>query len=117
MADRFRDLVRRYGAHPETTAYPDNVMTDDRERYVSFTLDDETAETLDTAAACMDMSRTAYCKWVMRHAGLSVCVGLDPTTMQRLIKASGGDTETFVRDLILSAIKDVPDEESPTESL
>ncbi|MBO5969164.1 MAG: hypothetical protein J6S14_11785 [Clostridia bacterium] len=68
-------------------------------------LDAETERILTAASSYLGMTRLAYCRYLMRHAGLSVCVGLAPSTMQKLREISGGDVESFVRDLIDKAVE------------
>lgn len=113
-SEHLRQLIRERGEKPDAAVCPIDEAGDDPVP-MTVCLDDETERILNAAAAYTGMSRQAYCRWLMRHAGLSVCVGLDPQTMRRLRKASHGDTETFVRDLIVSAMKDIPDDENNAE--
>ena len=103
-SEHLRQLIRERGEHPDRAVFPNECTTDDM-RPMTVKLDDETYRIMVAAAAQMGMSHTAYCRWLMRHAGLSVCVGLDPVTMQKLREISGGDVESFVRDLIDKAVE------------
>ena len=94
-----RLLIHRNGRHPERNVCP-NDMTVDGTETIPVKLDAETAAILDAAAEQKCMSRTAYCAYLMRHAGLTVTVALDVETMERLRQKSGGDVESYIRDLI-----------------
>lgn len=115
-SEYLRRLIRAAGRHPEWDVCP-NDMTLDGTDVFPVKLDDETADILDSAAAQMCMSRTAYCAYLMRHAGLTVTVALDAEQMERLRQMSHGDTETFVRDLILRRINTPETEENAAEGL
>ena len=94
-----RLLIHRNGRHPERNVCP-NDMTVDGTETIPIKLDPETAAILDAAAEQMCMSRTAYCAYLMRHAGLTVTVSLDAETMARLRQKSGGDVESYILELI-----------------
>ena len=94
-----RLLIHRNGRHPERNVCP-NDMTVDGTETIPVKLDAETAAILDAAAEQMCMSRTAYCAYLMRHAGLTVTVALDAETMERLRQKSGGDVESYIQELI-----------------
>ena len=94
-----RLLIHRNGRHPERNVCP-NDMTLDGTETIPVKLDAETAAILDAAAEQMCMSRTAYCAYLMRHAGLTVTVALDAETMERLRQKSGGDVESYIQELI-----------------
>lgn len=115
-SEHLRQLIRERGEKPDEAVCPIDESGDDPVP-MTVRLDAETERILTSASSYLGMTRLAYCRWLMRHAGLSVCIGLDPQTMNKLRKISGGNVESFVRDLIASATKDVPDEESPTTSL
>ena len=94
-----RLLIHRNGRHPERDVCP-NDMTLDGMDTIPVKLDMETAAILDAAAEQMCMSRTAYCAYLMRHAGLTVTVALNAEQMERLRQISDGDPERYVRSLI-----------------
>ena len=94
-----RLLIHRNGRHPERNVCP-NDMTVDGTETIPVKLDAETAAILDAAAEQMCMSRTAYCAYLMRHAGLTVTVALDVETMEHLRQKSGGDVESYIQELI-----------------
>ena len=94
-----RLLIHRNGRHPERNVCP-NDMTVDGTETIPVKLDPETAAILDAAAEQMCMSRTAYCAYLMRHAGLTVTVALDAETMEHLRQKSGGDAESYIQELI-----------------
>lgn len=115
-SEYLRQLIRRAGRHPEKTVCPNDMTLDGTETF-PLRLDAETADILDCAAAQMCMSRTAYCMHLMRHADLTVTVALDAAQMARLRQVSDGDTETFVRDLILRQINTPEAEENAADGL
>lgn len=94
-----RLLIHRNGRHPERNVCP-NDMTVDGTETIPVKLDPETAAILDAAAEQMCMSRTAYCAYLMRHAGLTVTIALDVETMEHLRQKSGGDVESYIQELI-----------------
>lgn len=94
-----RLLIHRNGRRPERDVCP-NDMTLDGMDTIPVKLDMETAAILDAAAEQMCMSRTAYCAYLMRHAGLTVTVALDADSMERLRQISQGEPERYVRSLI-----------------
>ena len=94
-----RLLIHRNGRHPERNVCPNDMTVDDTET-IPVKLDPETAAILDAAAEQMCMSRTAYCAYLMRHAGLTVTVALDSETMEHLRQKSGGDVESYILELI-----------------
>lgn len=100
-----RLLIHRNGRHPERDVCP-NDMTLDGIETIPVKLDTETAAILNAAAEQMCMSRTAYCAYLMRHAGLTVTVALNAEQMDRLRQISDGDPEQYVRDLIIDKIRD-----------
>ena len=98
-------LIHRCGRHPERAVYPVKHSPDDEPHPLHLRMDDETADILRTAADQLCMDRTEYCRYLMRHAGLSVCVGLDADTMARLTELSGGDVDGYVKNLITEHVK------------
>lgn len=92
-------LIHAAGRHPERNVCP-NDMTLDGETQVTLRFDDETAAILDAAAEQMCLTQTDYIKHLMRHAGLTVTVALDAETMEHLRQKSGGDVESYIRELI-----------------
>jgi hypothetical protein len=100
-----RLLIHRNGRHPERDVCP-NDMTVDGTETIPVKLDTETAAILDSAADQMCMSRTAYCAYLMRHAGLTVTVALTADQMERLRGISDGNPEQYVHDMIIDKIRD-----------
>lgn len=100
-----RLLIHQNGRHPEQDVCP-NDMTVDGTETIPVKLDTETAAILDAAAEQMCMSRTAYCAYLMRQAGLTVTVALTADQMERLRGISDGSPEQYVRDLIIDKIRD-----------
>lgn len=98
-------LIHAAGRRPEQDVCP-NDMTLDSETQVTLRFDDETAAILDSAAEQMCLTQTDYIKHLMRHAGLTVTVALNPEQMELLRQISDGNPERYVRDLIIDKLRD-----------